>query len=177
MKLSDIKLDQSVIQDLYKKNLVEPVLAGSPKLQVDDIDRPDSAKRMKAENKVAEVKQKNIVAIVNTPDGNNLPDEELMLLTNMLAACKLSLGDIDLINLHQQSRPVYKELLSKLSNGIVLLFGPPPSTLDLPVDFPYFQVQSFNNCTFLYTPSLGEIKDDKVLKSKLWICLRRIFNL
>jgi len=177
MKLSDIKLDQSVIQDLYKKNLVEAVLSGSPKEHVDTFDRPDSAKKKKPENKTIAVNQKNVVAIVNNMEGNNIPDEELRLLTNMLTACKLGLDDIQLINLEQQPGPIYKEVITKLSNGIVLLFGAAPSSLDLPVDFPYFQVQSFNNCTFLYTPSLGEIKNDKVLKSKLWICLQKIFNL
>ena len=177
MKLSDIKLDQSVIQDLYKKNLVEDVLSGSPKQPTDILDRTDFAKQKKPENKTIVVNQKNVVAILSNMVGTNIPDEELKLLTNMLTACKLSLDDIQLINLEQQTGPIYKEVITKLNNGIVLLFGAAPSSLDLPVDFPYFQVQSFNNCTFLYTPSLEEIKNDKVLKSKLWICLRKIFNL
>ena len=50
-----------------------------------------------------------------------------------------------------------------------------PAMLDLPVNFPHFQVQSFNNSTFLFTPSLHEIQNT-ILKSKLWVCLRRIFN-
>ena len=177
MKLSDIKLDQSVIQDLYKKNLVEAVLSGSPKQPTDILDRTDFAKQKKPENKTIVVNQKNVVAILSNMVGTNIPDEELKLLTNMLTACKLSLDDIHLINLEQQTGPIYKEVITKLNNGIVLLFGAAPSSLDLPVDFPYFQVQSFNNCTFLYTPALREIKNDKVLKSKLWICLRKIFNL
>jgi hypothetical protein len=177
MKLSDIKLDESVIQDLYKKSLVETVLSGSPNRQIGTNDRTDSTKKRKPENHSAAVNQKNVLAIVNYMEGNNIPEEELALLTNMLVACKLGLDDIMIINLEQQPRPTYKEVISKLNNGIVLLFGTGPSSLELPVDFPYFQVQSFNNCTFLYTPSLEEIKNDKVLKSKLWICLRKIFNL
>jgi len=57
-----------------------------------------------------------------------------------------------------------------------MLFGTEPSTINLPVSFPHFQLQSFNNYTFLFTPPLHEIRNDQILKSKLWVCLRKIFN-
>ncbi len=97
-------------------------------------------------------------------------------LTNMLSACKLNLGDVAIINLNKIPDPSYKEILNTLNGNILLLFGTDPALLNLPVSFPYFQVQLFSSYTFLYIPSLDEIRNDKILKSKLWVCLRRIFN-
>ena len=120
--------------------------------------------------------KKNILVVVNYKDVIYLPDEELDLLTNMLTACKLSIADVAIINLNKIETPSYKKIISELNSEVILLFGTEPSALELPVDFPHFQVQSFNSYTFLYTPPLENIKNDKVLKSKLWVCLRRIFN-
>jgi hypothetical protein len=47
----------------------------------------------------------------------------------------------------------------------------------LPLNFPHYQIQPFANCSFLYTPSLSEVETDKVQKSKLWVALRRLFNI
>jgi len=46
----------------------------------------------------------------------------------------------------------------------------------MPLSFPEFQVQAFNNCIFLHTPVLEVLETDKVLKSKLWVCLKRMFG-
>jgi hypothetical protein len=59
---------------------------------------------------------------------------------------------------------------------VVLLIDTEAASIGLPLDFPDFQVQPFNNITFLSSPSLSEIKSDPLQKSKLWVCLRRIFN-
>jgi len=120
--------------------------------------------------------RKNILILVNYENVSYLPDEELNFLTNMLSACKLNIGDVAIINLNKIPNPSYKEILDTLNGNIVLLFGTDPEILNLPVSFPHFQVQSFSSYTFLYTPSLDKIGNDKILKSKLWVCLRRIFN-
>jgi len=45
------------------------------------------------------------------------------------------------------------------------------------MNFPHFQQQKFTGITFLFSPSLNELENDKLLKSKLWICLKQIFNI
>ena len=177
MNLSDIKLPSSVIQELYKKNLVENGLPPLPGQVMATILSPEPAKKDSPKSHSSVAKPANVLVIVNNKGPIDIPEEELTLLTNMLSACKLSLNDIRIINLDQPPRPTYKELIPELLNGTVLLFGTAPSSLELPVDFPFFQVQSFNGCTFLYSPSLQEIKYDKALKTRLWTCLRKIFNL
>jgi hypothetical protein len=58
-----------------------------------------------------------------------------------------------------------------------LLFDTSPAAISLPMSFPYYQLQSFAGSTFLYAPSLKELENDRVEKSKLWVCLKRLFNL
>ena len=176
MKLNTLKLPHSVITDLYAKSLVtidNDILKQVKNITTIETDtRPVAALTIQflGENK------KNILVLVNYKNMSYLPDEELTFLTNMLTACKLNLADVAIINLDKMPGASYKEIFSKINGSIILLFGIDPSTLNMPVSFPHFQVQAFNNYTFLYTPSLGEIGADKILKSKLWVCLRRIFN-
>jgi hypothetical protein len=178
MKLSAIKLEASVITDLYKKYLVDTESRSLPEIQSKMTAVAESMeKRMAGEIYFSGKNKQNILVLVNYKHVNCMPEEELTFFTNMLSACKLSLADVAIMNLDKTPAPFYKDLTGELNNRIILLFGTAPSALELPVDFPHFQVQSFNNCMFLYTPSLEEIKNDKILKSKLWVCLRKIFNL
>jgi hypothetical protein len=180
MKLSTLKLPHFVISGLYSKSLVttgtdgreerKPLPASIP--LVNKIPAPVTVPEIQflGENK------KNILILVNYENISYLPDEELNFLNTMLSACKLNLGDVAIVNLNKIPNPSYKEILNTLNGNILLLFGADPAILNLPVSFPHFQVQSFSSYTFLYTPSLDEIRNDKILKSKLWVCLRRIFN-
>ncbi|MES1216869.1 MAG: hypothetical protein ABUT20_15240 [Bacteroidota bacterium] len=178
MKLNAIKLEASVISDLYKKNLVEPKSTGlKEKQSTPQTVVADTPKKAESDMHFLGENKKNIMVLINYKTVNIIPDEELQFLTNMLSACKLNLADVAIINLDKITNPTYKQITSKVAGNTTLLFGISPSMLELPVDFPHFQVQSFNNSTFLYTPSLEDIKEDKVLKSKLWVCLRKIFNL
>ena len=121
--------------------------------------------------------QKNILVVVKNANITYLPDEDLEFLTNILKACKLNLEDVAIVNTNNNPGEGYKEYLKNWSSKIVLLFGVDPVSFDLPVNFPEFQVQSLTNTKFLYSPSLNECRTDKLLKSKLWVSLQRIFGL
>ena len=169
MDLNHLELPASLIEDLYKFSLV-----GMNEVPV----------KLQPEKIVIESKWKwlgnngkNILVIVKYGNGIHLPDEQLGFLTNMLTACKIGLGDVAIVNLNNHPEASYKDLLNHFKSKIVFLYGIEPATFGLPVSFPHFQVQSFANCTFLFTPSLEELDKDKVLKSKLWVCLRRIFGI
>ena len=115
--------------------------------------------------------------IVRYPTATYLPDEQLNFLTSILAACKLSLGDVAIVNILNAPPAFYKGAMEKFRSTTTILFGITPQEFEMPVNFPEFQVQRFNNCTFLHTPGLESLEADKVLKSKLWVCLRRMFSL
>jgi hypothetical protein len=201
MSLNDIKLSPSVVSALYKSVLVQdptmdkPIMIEAIKITVSE-DAPEppppaGKKNKKIAPSTKEIteepnetifqslggNQQNILIVVKYNNVKYLPDEDLEFLTSILKACKLSLEDVAIVNTNNNPGEGYKEYLKNWSSKIVLLFGVGPVSFDLPVNFPEFQVQSLTNTKFLYSPSLNECRTDKLLKSKLWVSLQRIFGL
>lgn len=181
MSLNNIDLPGKVIAHLYKTLQVDEENSYThqsekpidiPKLQT------ETGNGLKEYNlKFLGNNAKNITIITSHETAVYLPDEELTFLTGILVACKLTLADVAIINFYHQAPGSYKELLSSLKSQTVILFGVQPEVFGLPLSFPYFQVQPFANTSFLYSPALKELANDKILKSKLWVCLRRIFGI
>lgn len=108
-----------------------------------------------------------------------LPEQHLQMLTKMLGACKLNLGDVAIVN--DATLPVNMNTLKEqLSPKRVLLFGVAPDETGLPLNFPPFKDQEYAGTTYLYTPSLEELnketEEGKLLKRRLWECLKKIFG-
>lgn len=120
---------------------------------------------------------KNISIIVQYPGIPHLPDSTLEFLTRMLQACKLGLGDVAIQNLGDQTSVVGNDITGELASKIVLLFGINPADFGLAINFPEFQVQPLAGITYLYAPPLEICQNDKLVKSKLWVCLQRIFGI
>jgi hypothetical protein len=176
MDLNHIKLPATVIADLYKSSLVEREenLTKSP-ASTKTGNRPAIQKLIKWKSLGNNLK--HIMVIVNKTDVIYLPDNELIFLTGILAACKLNIGDVAIFNLGNHPGTTYKDLVSYFKSKNVFLFGVEPVDFGLPMNFPHFQQQKFTGITFLFSPSLNELENDKLLKSKLWICLKQIFNI
>ena len=49
------------------------------------------------------------------------------------------------------------------------------------MDFPVFKIQPYDQCTYLTAPALEDMvrpgDDGKLLKSKLWVCLKNLFGI
>jgi hypothetical protein len=165
MSLDNIDLPVSVLQSLYNKSLYD--------LNTD-----------KSETKVAKSGNvsflgnnlKKIAILIDSPETIYLPDEELNFLLGILTACKLSMADIALINVSKNSPLTYQDITKKLKAGKIFLFGLDPEILKLPLQFPHYQVQQFNNQVYLSSVSLAELQADKEEKMKLWNCLKKIFS-
>lgn len=177
MSLNDIQLPASVVAGLYRSALVD---TGAPETVPS---APAGTEKEAPAEQTGEPgwkylghNRKNILVVVEHSDVLHLPDEDLGLLTNILTACKLDLGDVAIVNRTHHLRYAGNEYLSHFGSRTVLLFGITPGDFGLAVDFPAFQVQSVAGCTFLYSPSLSEC-NDKAVKSRLWTSLKRIFNL
>lgn len=171
MGLNDIRLSPPVAAALYRSSLIDANTN-------DIVQNPETV--ITAAEPVWEYlgnNKKNILFVVNYSNATYLPDEELSFLTNILTASKLDLGDVAIINLRNYPQKDYKDILNHFNSKTIFLFGIEPVDFGLPVDFPHFQVQSFANNTFLYTPALEERHSDKLFKSKLWVCLQRIFGI
>jgi hypothetical protein len=181
MGLNDLHLSPALLSRLYPSSLINT--------DNTDIVQPDPLAKELTKTKIETEKpteqawkflgsnQQKVLIVVNYGDAVLLPDEELSFLTNMLAACKLSLGDVSIVNRNNYKGVLYKEILTHFQSKIVFLFGVEPAEFGLPVSFPHFQVQSLANTTFLYAPALEERHTDTLLKSKLWVSLRSIFGI
>ena len=179
MSLNNIELPAAVLADLYGSFLVgemsskEAIKAPSPaSLPAREKELPDESSSKHLGNN-----QQHILLVVKHSDCVHLPDSELQFLTSILTACKLGLEDVAIINFNNFPGSTYKELNKLFKSKTVLLFGTEPSTVDLPLSFPHFQPQPFNGCTYLFSPALKELENDKMLKSKLWLCMKKIFSL
>lgn len=178
MGLNKIALSTNLIEELYQSSLIEkPDRALKNKIVVPETTNEQLVKQTAVELKSLGNNNSNILILVRSAEAVYLPDDELKFLTDILSACKLSLADIAIVNLANHSDATYKEITKLFSSKIVILFDIEPSSFGLPMSFPYYQIQPFANNSFLYSPSLKDLENDKVEKSKLWVCLKRLFNL
>jgi hypothetical protein len=172
--LNHIKLPASVVAELYQSSLID---SGESPVNQAMADISDYEPTARSVWKSLGENRKNVLIIVSYPDAVHLPDNDLVFLTGILSACKLSMADVAVVNLNNHPEASYKELVAFFKSKIVLLFALEPALFGLPMSFPHFQIQPFAGNSFLFSPSLIELENDKVLKSKLWVCLKRLFNL
>lgn len=193
MSLNDIKLTPELIVELYPSSLVDntptigqihagnttaseiettsPIVTNSGPSTIPEENNEEGKWKSLGNNR------KNILILVRSTDAVFLPDKQLDFLTSMLSACKLSMDDVAIININKYPDSSYKELLPVFKSKIVLLFDIDPASIGLPLNFPHFQLQPFANTTFLYSPSMDDLENDRLLKSKLWVSFKRLFNL
>ena len=162
------------IAALYEKSLVEvnEGIYQSPESDIESADKPHYYSFLGSNGK-------KISFIIFAENRNNDSLVHLPFIIKLLEACKLKLDDVAVLN-HFTEPILIKHLTDQLQPGIVILFGVPPTEIGLPLQFPDFKIQSYNNITFLCAPDLSEINADnekgKLFKSKLWVCLRQVFQ-
>ena len=166
MGFDNIQLPASLLIDLYKDSIV----------QLEDIEKtkplqqPDSAVKYLGENK------KGVLILVEDKTAPFLNETAFNLLLNILTACKLNMGDVALVNKSSLKVP-FTRAIKELSAKNILLFGIEAREMNLPIDFPHYQVQKHGNLSYLTADDFETLEADKQLKGKLWLCLKKIFNL
>ena len=178
MSLNKIQLNSSLLADMYRTSLVETkenVPQGQKKKVQVPIENEVRESNAVAWKYLGEYK-KNILIVVRYKNVPYLPNDRLNFLTSVLSACKLSLEDVAIFNITSGPSTLYKDVQEKFKSNFTLLIGLTPEEFEMPVSFPEFQVQPFNNCTFLHIPAIEVLETDKVLKSKLWVCLKKMFG-
>ena len=172
MSLNTIKFDTTDIALLFKNSLVEINTNEKILPQTKANDNPASSGwKYLGENK------KKTLVVVRHPDAVHIPDKQLSFLIKLLAACNLNLADVAILNFQDHSSSEFNEILNFFKPKVVLLFDIEPAGFGLPMIFPQFQVQGYKDAVFVSSPSLEIIEPDKTLKGKLWVCLKKIFNL
>ena len=166
MSLDNIQLPDTILQGLYSKCLYDL----------------DPHKSVLSDITASEINflgnnQKKIIILVNSEAAIYLPDDELNFLLGILTACKLSMADIALVNLAKNPDFNYSFLTDQFKADKVFLFGLTAAAIALPLQFPNYQVQQFNNQVYLSSVSLNEMQVNKEEKMKLWVCLKKIFSI
>lgn len=164
MSLNNIALAPLLINELFKNCLVEFKVK-----KLSESILPVSSFNILGNNK------KKIIIIVENDDTLYLPDDQLSFLLCILSACKLTMDDVAIINLKKNKAISYKAIELDLKAEKIILFGVSPSQIKLPMEFPLYQVQPYNNQTYIMATILSHIQNDKVEKTKLWNCLKQIF--
>ncbi len=178
MDINHIELNPASVAGLYKNHLVETGgKAPSVPKQAPLPSSPEKPDPAPAEWKALGNNGKQVLVLVNREDVVYLPDQELNFLTGILSACKMTLADVAILNLQHYPGTGYKELVPFFNSKTVLLFGVEPAGFGLPLNFPAFQAQAFSGTTYLWSPDLGTMETDKLLKSKLWVSLKQMFNI
>lgn len=118
-----------------------------------------------------------ILFLVHSPNVKYLPDDEMDMLAKLLGACQLSMADIALINYQPASELTYTDFVNRLQSEKLLIFGVTPQTLGLPFNIPHFQIQTYENKTFLFAPAMHSFLKDIDLKKSLWASLQKLFSL
>lgn len=123
---------------------------------------------------------KQITILVHESTAVYLEDAGLEFLSSILGACKLNLGDVAIVNV-EKTQVTYADLKAKLNPRHLLVFDVPATSLQLPFVIPHYQIQLYDQCQFLLAPSLqvlvGNSQEAKLEKSKLWLCLKKMFQL
>ncbi|MEY3541275.1 MAG: hypothetical protein RLZZ204_87 [Bacteroidota bacterium] len=104
-----------------------------------------------------------------------LPPSQFTLLEAILTACKLNSAQVMIYSKNDiQSFPL-QSMIEKHQPQKIILFGVDPVVMGLPIHFPVFQIQSYQQVQYLHAPSLSELETDKQLKIQLWQKLKQLF--
>jgi len=183
MSFDKIQLPDFLIADLYKDSLVELESVkeeGTIKYEEKIIQKPELQTEVSKSVKYLGQNQKNITVVVNTDEAAIISDSDLTFLSNILKACGFNLGDIAIVNKHNQEIQ-FTTIREQLSANNILLFNVDPLHIGLPFTIPQFQVQPYADSTIMTAPALAVLsqptEESRLLKTKLWMSLKRVFNI
>lgn len=119
---------------------------------------------------------KHVLLLVNNPNQPFLDDSALDFTGKWLGAISHTLADTAIVNLANVKRPL-KEWMADFSPKTVIAFGMTSEILDLPLQFPSYQVQKYNDVSYLVADELHTISSDPSIKKQFWACLKTAFSL
>ncbi len=156
MGINHIRLSSELIANLYPEGLVvenQPFLGGN---------------------------RRSISFLVHYPDHQFLPEEQLVFLNKILSVCKLDMDDIILLNI-ARSNLSFEELKIQFHPGVIFFWGIRPSFFRLDSAIPDFDVSVRDGISIIPVLKPEVMCSDNPagpeLKSLLWSCLKKLFNL
>ncbi|MEO7767773.1 MAG: hypothetical protein ABIS01_10115 [Ferruginibacter sp.] len=168
MGLENIQLPPIVLQQLFKHTLAD--------IKTEQKNNEEQSSK-KATFSILGNNQKHILIITESDETVYLPERELNFLLEILTACRLSMDDVAILNIKKNKSLTYKTVSKELKSEKLFLFGVSPVQIELPLDFPNYQIQLYNNQVYLTVPPLSRFHDNIPEKTKLWNCLKQVFDL
>ncbi|HVM89228.1 MAG TPA: hypothetical protein VMT76_13650 [Puia sp.] len=169
MSFQEIHLSPLVLAGLYK----HAVISLNEEKTITDT-RTEPRAKFLGGNK------KRILILVKSKDAVFVNDRGLFFLIKLLEACKMNIDDVAIVN-NAENKLSITDLKKELQPKSIILFGCTPTNIQLPIEFPMFKLQEYDSSTYLYVPGLEELdtntNDGKILKSKLWVCLKKLFDI
>ncbi|MBM3412057.1 MAG: hypothetical protein FJY19_01565 [Bacteroidetes bacterium] len=170
MSLNHLQLTPDLIATLYDTKLIGENNSNKPANRKEVEEDPPTQPRFLGKHK------SNILVIVNEPNAVFLQDPQLTYLTKILNACLRTVEDIALVNYAKHPAETYRTLQSTFPSKLILLFGVTPAQLQLPIDFPNYQLQKLESVVFLQAPALQLIESSKPDREQLWQSLKKYFD-
>ena len=181
-----IQLPPFLLADIYKDNLVivdeKPAngqFEDTEPISATPIEIPAIKEKTVLPKWFLGDNKKNITIIVTDEKHVFLDDDSLNLLTGILNACQLTLADVAIVN-YRQTPLSFEKISEQLKPVHVFLFNLTTQVLGLPFSIPHYQVQQYGGCTYLSAVGLQEMtvtsEEAKLEKTRLWVCLKKIFG-
>jgi hypothetical protein len=168
MGINEIELPASLVVELYRNSLINETGPAAPVLQ-----KKENKKNIQFLGK----NQQNVCLLVNYEKEVYLPDDQLNFLTTILQACKLNLADVAIVN-YQLQKISFQDLKTQLGCTCLLVFGIDTTAIGLK-KMPAFTAEKIMDCTVVLSPEIEQLNNNsaegKLLKSKLWLCLKQLF--
>jgi hypothetical protein len=192
MKFEEIQLPPNYIASLYKDTLVvieQPNRNLSNSFKEENLMKePAASKNKNVEDAASNSNinylgnnEKQIAILLDDETAPIIREEWLQFIANILSACKLNLGDVVIINLHNQSI-TYKHLQQKLNTKYCIVFTLALQKINLPFIIPTYQIKEFNGCTYLPVEPLqnylvADGQKSSQAKRNLWNGLKSMFHI
>jgi len=192
MKFEEVQLPPNCIASLYKDTLVvveQPNRNLNNSLKEENPTKETAAlKNKNVEDAAANSNlnylgnnEKQIAILVDDETAPIIKEEWLQFISNILSACKLNLGDVAIINLHNQLTN-YKELQQKLNTKYCIVFSLALQKINLPFIIPTYQIKDFNGCTYFPAEPVenylvADAQKSNQAKRNLWNGLKSMFHI
>ena len=120
--------------------------------------------------------ESEVLILVHSSHYTFLAPEEETYLLRILAATKLLLKDVAILNVQTIPNPLMGPIYNHFKPKLVLLFGVDLQVMGFKTPLVPYQIQRFAGIPYLYAENLMRIQKSEALRMKLWSVLRTLFN-
>ena len=176
--LNNLELNDELLASLYARSLVQLTPEQSAWQKNPVIEGVEEQTNILSETQPVKYlgnNEKRVLVLIKNKKIAFLPEEQLALLTKMLAACKMNIGDVAIVNMAETQD--LQEAISQLLPEKLLAFG----ALNEDFNLPLFEIEMRDGAVWLNAPSLEELLQEKgknpPLKTSLWNSMQQLFDL